>query len=182
MRVNPYWLQGIYPTKYIVTERKNNMYKIFLACPISKYLDGNEFTDNNFRTFITDVYDLCKRYSDNVFFSLKREDFGKERMEDDVCTPLDYVGIKECDLVIAIPEDSMGVAVELGWASASNKDIILVLDDNYSYSPLVKALGTVTSCDIIDLKENLGYYSTRKKILNRIEQRLAARAPRISVL
>ncbi|WP_054742641.1 nucleoside 2-deoxyribosyltransferase [Cellulosilyticum ruminicola] len=151
------------------------MCKIFLACPISKYLNGEDFTNYRFKQFIISIYELCKKYSDDVFFALDREKFGKERMQDDVCTPLDFVGMKDTDLVIAIPEDSMGVAVELGWASALGKEIILILDQEYKYSPLVKALGTVTPCEIIELPEEDKYNLAQNEILTILGQKIADR-------
>ncbi|MDR0923002.1 MAG: nucleoside 2-deoxyribosyltransferase [Hungatella sp.] len=151
------------------------MYKIFIACPISKYLREEEFTNLLFKQFITKVYELCRKYSDNVFLALEREKYGKARMEDEVCTPLDYKEMEESNLVIAIPEDSMGVAVEIGWASALKKDVILMLDHDFSYSPLVKAIGTVVSCDIIDLPVGNKYSMQECGILNSLEEKIAAR-------
>ncbi|MBR4410209.1 MAG: nucleoside 2-deoxyribosyltransferase [Firmicutes bacterium] len=119
------------------------MKKIFIGCPITKYLDHDVFTDDHFRAFIEGMYDLCSEYADEVFLALKREEFGKKLMTD-VCTELDFEEMKTADLVVAIPEDSKGTAVELGWASAMKKKIILVLDRNCRYTPLIYRLGDIT--------------------------------------
>ena len=66
------------------------MKKIFIGCPISKYLDGNSFTNDDFKNFIEELHLLCKKYSDTVFLALEREAFGVKRMEDDLCTRLDF--------------------------------------------------------------------------------------------
>ena len=131
--------------------------KIFIACPISKYLHKNGM-DPNFEKFIISVYDICNQYSSNVFMALHREKFGKARMEDDVCTPLDYMEMKQSDIVIAIPEDSQGVAVELGWASAMNKKILVILNDNFCHSPLINAIHTVTEAKYYKISGIDGYH------------------------
>lgn len=119
---------------------------IFIACPISKYLTETGM-DKEFENFIKKVYSVCKEYTSKVFLALKREEYGKARMDDHVCTPLDYQEMEKADLIIAIPEDSQGVAVELGWASAMNKQVFLILNKNYNISPLITALHTVTNAE-----------------------------------
>ena len=41
---------------------ENKKYKkIFIACSISKYIDGNKFTDSNYRKFTEKLYDgICQ--------------------------------------------------------------------------------------------------------------------------
>lgn len=147
------------------------MYKIFIACPISKYLteDGMNL---NFETFIQEVYEVCKTYTSNVFMALYREDYGKARMEDHICTPLDFEEMQESDLVIAFPEDSMGVAVELGWASALKKKVVLILNEKDKSSPLIRALNTVTDVEKIHTSLQNGYYSEKEYIIGRIKEYL----------
>ena len=45
----------------------------------------------------------------------------------DTCTELDFEEMKTADLVVAIPEDSKGTAVELGWASCMKLKYCLFL-------------------------------------------------------
>lgn len=124
------------------------MKKIFVACPITKYIDNNTFTDAHFKHFIEKMYDFCEHYADEVFFALKREQYGKKLMTD-VCTELDFEEMKTSDIVIAIPEDSKGVAVELGWASVMCKKIVLILNKECRYTPLISGLGDITDASII---------------------------------
>lgn len=128
--------------------------KIFIACSISKYIDGNRFIDSNYRRFTEKLYNICSTYSDYVFMALRREKYGKKLMKE-MCTELDFDEMKATDLVVAIPEDSKGVAVELGWASVLKKRIVLVLDRNKRYTPLVSGLGDMTRVKIIWYENNL---------------------------
>lgn len=147
------------------------MKKIFIACPISKYLDGNSLNEG-FERFIKNVYNTCKLYTNNVFMALYREKYGKNRMKDDICTPLDYEEMKDTDIVIAIPEDSQGVAIELGWASAMNKKIMLIMDKEGNYSPLINALDTIGNVDKYIECINNNYLAVEKKILSGISSYL----------
>ena len=65
------------------------MKKIFIACPISKNIDGNKFINNDFKIFIEELYKLCQKYASNVFLALRREEYGKKMMKD-TCTELDF--------------------------------------------------------------------------------------------
>lgn len=124
------------------------MNKIFIACPISKYINGNEFINDTFRSFIEGLHDLCINYSSEVFLALNREEFGKNLMTD-ACAVLDFEEMKTSDFVIAIPEDSMGVAVELGWATILKRETLLLLDRQQRYTPLISGMGDITNTTII---------------------------------
>lgn len=131
------------------------MEKIFIACPISKYINKNNFTNDNFKNFIEELYGVCEKYVPNVFLALRREEYGKNLMKDS-CTELDFNEMKTTDLVVAIPEDSKGVAVELGWASCMKIKVFLILDKKQKYTPLISGLNNVTDTEIIwyDILDN----------------------------
>lgn len=140
------------------------MEKIFIACPISKYIDGDQFIDDEFKIFIEELYSICQKYVPNVFLALKREKYGKNLMKD-TCVTLDFEEIKNADLVIAIPEDSKGTAVELGWASSMSIQVLLLLDCNQRYTPLISGLNNITDTEIIWYDGNLN-----KDILSNIDR------------
>lgn len=123
--------------------------KIFIACPITKYLDANTLISPEYEDFIKIIYKKCCAFSKNVFLALEREKYGKALMEGHECTLFDYREMIDSDIVIALPEDSMGVAVELGWASAMRKQIFLILDDRYTYSPLIESLDIISTVTIL---------------------------------
>ena len=142
------------------------MKKIFIACPISKYIEGNEFTNNEFKQNIERIYDICQKYTSNIFLALRREEYGKKLMKD-ICTELDFEEMKNSDIIVAIPEDSKGTAVELGWARCMKKRIILILDHTQRYTPLVSGLKDITDTDIIWYENNID-----KDTLFNIEKRI----------
>lgn len=147
------------------------MKKIFIACPISKYIDGNNFINDDFRFFIENMYETCQKFVPEVFLALRREEYGKKLMTN-VCTELDYNEMKTTDLVVAIPDDSMGVAVELGWASCMKKKILLILNRNQRYTPLISGLNDITDTEIVwyDGELNKEILSNVDKIIQKISK------------
>lgn len=140
------------------------MEKIFIACPISKYINNDEFINDEFKMFIENLYDICQKYANKVFLALRREEYGKKLMKD-TCTELDFEEMKTTNMVVAIPEDSKGTGVELGWASYMNKKIILILDRNQRYTPLISGLNDIADTEIVWYNDILD-----KNVLNKVEK------------
>lgn len=145
--------------------------KIFIACPFIKFIDGNKFVNNKFRRFTEKLYYLCSKYSSDVFLALKREEYGAKPLKFYSCS-MDLNEAKNSDIIIAIPDDSMGVAVEIGWASSMNKIVILVLNSRQKYSPLIANIHKITPGKVIyyenygktllsDIRETLEYLKSR---------------------
>lgn len=140
-----------------------NNKKIFIACPISKYLTDDGI-DKDFEIFIKEVFSICKEKSDNVFLALEREEYGKKKMYGSDCTTADYEEMKDTNILIAFPEDSMGVAVEMGWASALGKDILVFVDKKYKQSELVKSINSVANGMRSEIDTTNGYTKELEKI------------------
>ncbi len=139
------------------------MNKIFIACPFIKYVDGSGFTSASYKEFTEDLYELCLKYAPNVFLALKREEYGAKPIEFYSCK-MDLDELINSDIIIAVPDDSMGVAVELGWASAHNKYIVLLLSEKQRYSALVKNITTITPGHVI------WYKGDEKNVLPEIDR------------
>lgn len=123
------------------------MLKIFISCPFNKYIKDNVFIDKRIRKFTEDLYNTCLEYANEVFLALKREDYGAKPLLSYSCT-MDLDEMANSDLIIAIPEDSMGVAVELGWATMLTKEIIFVLDKS-CYDPYILDINTITKGAVV---------------------------------
>lgn len=120
-------------------------FKGFLACPISQHLRGDLLElPPEYERFIRRIYAAVRSDCDEVFLALEREGWGRSLMPGEICTPLDFAEMKRCDVVVAYPGASCGVAVELGWASALGKPLILLLDPAATYSPIIRELGHVS--------------------------------------
>jgi len=145
------------------------MNRVFIGCPISKFVDMGGDIDPSFLYFIKGIHAVCKEYAGEVFLALDREQYGKAIMPGDMCVPLDYKGMVECDLFIAIPEDSMGVAVEIGWASAHGKELLVFLDQRFSYSPLIKSIHTIARAKVVEYRHE-NYEASFEVLKGHIEE------------
>ena len=143
--------------------------KIYLASPISKYVRTG-MNDDYINTLDT-VYGTLNKYGE-TYYPLKKEAYGedKEKGKGDVCTPIDFKKVNEADLIVAFPEDSQGVSVEIGWASAAKKDIIVFIDKAYHQSELIRHIDTITKTVKIIIDTTDGYRNEADKILNGINK------------
>jgi len=75
----------------------------------------------------------------------KRESWGANFMAPEECTRLDYENIRDCDLFVAFPGHpaSPGTHIEIGWASALGKPMILLLEEGGTYAFLIHGLHVV---------------------------------------
>ncbi|EAU64711.1 putative (deoxy)cytidine deoxyribosyltransferase [Stigmatella aurantiaca DW4/3-1] len=89
-----------------------------------------------------------------VFNAHRRELWGREFMKPEECTRLDFEEIQSSDAFVAFPgaPASPGTHVELGWASAMRKPVILLLEEGKEYAFLVRGLHTVTDVTSIYYK------------------------------
>lgn len=141
--------------------------KIFIACPISKYLTEDGIY-KEFEIFIKNIYDFCQDISAITFLALDREEYGKKKMYGSDCTTADFNEIQNTDLLIAFPEDSMGVSVELGWASALGIETIVFIDKKYKQSELVKSINSIVKGKAFNIDTTYGFLSQIDIIKNAI--------------
>ncbi len=126
--------------------------RIFLAAPFTRYLkEGRNVFCESAYTKITQCLTLLRGHGCSVFSAHEREDFGRDLMSPSLCTRLDFEEMVQSDLMVALMDnDSFGVCVELGWASALNKPIILVIPDGKSFvSPLVEGIGQISKMSVV---------------------------------
>ncbi|GAA0477131.1 nucleoside 2-deoxyribosyltransferase [Streptomyces sp. NPDC046215] len=79
----------------------------------------------------------------------RREAWGAELMPPDTCTRLDQDGIRDADVFVALPgaPPSPGTHIEIGWASAFDKPIVLLLERGREYTFLVRGLDSVATVE-----------------------------------
>ena len=116
-----------------------------VIAPFTLEVDSDTETLNSGRRELLErIILLLESEGHDVSSAQKREAWGKEIMPPETCTPLDYVGIRNADVVVAIPGDpaSGGTHIELGWATAHGKQLVVLLEQDRYYSPLVYGLGS----------------------------------------
>lgn len=133
--------------------------RIFLAFPFTSYLtqdgDGKYQLYPQLKSLLLRIESALVQNGHTVFLSHQREEFGAKLWEGDICTPFDMLEMRRADCVIALPEKSYGVHIELGWATAMGKPVFLVLDESQQFtSPLLQGLSCVGHTQIIPVSQN----------------------------
>ncbi|MBD5574782.1 5-hydroxymethylcytidine 5'-monophosphate nucleosidase subunit BcmB [Clostridium botulinum] len=135
--------------------------RVFLAAPFKGTIkEKQSIMKEQEKKRIEDLILFLEEKGLEVDNAHKREEWGANFMSPDQCTKLDYDAIKECDLFIAFPgvPVSPGTHIEIGWASAMGKEIILLLaekEENYAY--LIRGLHTVSNVHYIIYNEEKEY-------------------------
>ncbi|MFF0452882.1 nucleoside 2-deoxyribosyltransferase [Nocardia africana] len=82
----------------------------------------------------------------------RREHWGEAFLEPDDFTRLDHNEIAAADLLVAVPGPpaSLGTHIELGWASALRKPILLLLERGEDYALMVYGLRHITRTAIVE--------------------------------
>ncbi|HET9898410.1 MAG TPA: nucleoside 2-deoxyribosyltransferase [Streptosporangiaceae bacterium] len=101
---------------------------------------------------------LIRRLEDDgceVHNAHRREGWGAASMTPEECTRLDFTEISRCDVFVAFPGHpaSPGTHVEIGWASAMGKPIVLLLNEGCDYAFLIRGLHTVARVTYLAIGE-----------------------------
>jgi hypothetical protein len=152
----------------------NDRHLAFLAGPFKGILDAET---GMIGAFERDRYEALINHLDARGYSVhnahKRESWGANFLTPEECTRLDYENIRDCDLFVAFPGHpaSPGTHVEIGWASAFGKPMILLLEERNTYAFLVQGLHVVGDVSYVSMptgKIGLEHFATA---LERFEAR-----------
>jgi nucleoside 2-deoxyribosyltransferase len=122
--------------------------KLFLAGPF-KALVSNEssgMSESDISIFMS-IIEFFEGRGWEVHCAHRREQWGREFMTPAECTVIDYNEIASSDVLVAFPgvPASPGTHVELGWASAMKKPIVLLMEADGEYAFLVRGLEEITA-------------------------------------
>ena len=118
----------------------------FLAGPFKAIVDPETGVMS---TFDRDRYEALIGHLETRGYTVhnahRRESWGANFLSPEECTRLDYEQIRDCDLFVAFPgrPASPGTHIEIGWATAFGKPLILLLEEGHTYAYLVQGLHTV---------------------------------------
>jgi nucleoside 2-deoxyribosyltransferase len=149
------------------------MKRLFLAGPFKALVSKETqiMSEDNIKQF-SNIIEYFEKINWSIHCAHKRESWGKKFMTPTQCTRIDYDEIDKCDYFIAFPgiPPSPGTHIELGWASAMKKNIILLLEEGEEYAYLVQGLGEIST--IRELRYNTEQGVDTKKIeaiINKLE-------------
>lgn len=136
---------------------------IFVGGPIQHAMDGGSFNPELRRLIAAVIAELGERGA-RIVSAHVAEEFGAA--DQSQFTPAsvslrDWAWMRECDVYVALwPTDaegeliqSAGTAIELGWASATRKPVVIALNDDtpHQYSHLVHGLANLTKVVYVSL-------------------------------
>lgn len=145
---------------------KANQLNIFVGGPIQYALASKDF-DQSLKSLISSVIEQLSSNGCNIFSAHVAEKFGVDThlFDPDKVTRRDFAWMQACDAFIVIlpsaedgqPYRSDGTHVELGWASALGKPVIVLTHEHCvkKFSHLVQGLGELTSVIIADMEKVL---------------------------
>lgn len=132
--------------------------KVFFAIPYSQLCNEKYEVKKEYRIFLEKLVNETKRLGCDYFLAHERENWGKEYSSAEESTQIDFNTIKNSDLVCVIPgvPNSGGVHVEIGWASANKRKMIIFLKKDYHYSPMVTGIHKITNVQYHYYDEDFG--------------------------
>ncbi|MDX7992159.1 nucleoside 2-deoxyribosyltransferase [Xenorhabdus littoralis] len=135
------------------------MKKMFLAGPFKSLVDPDThiMAHKNIKK-LQSIIEYFEERGWSVHCAHKREKWGREFMTPAQCTLIDYEEISQCDYFVAFPgiPASPGTHIEMGWASAMKKPVVLLLEENEEYAFLVQGLGEITSVKTLRYNKESG--------------------------
>ncbi len=142
--------------------------KAFISAPYTKKSSNQnsphkgQIVDTAFINFLNSIDSLVRSFGIETFFPHRDlHHWGKTKLSEEYIGKKSLEEIKKSDLMIAYPEESVGVNIELGWASVLKKQVIILINENENVSMMYPALNGITNAhivkfrDITDLREKL---------------------------
>lgn len=132
----------------------NGVRSVFLAGPFMGLVDPetNSMPSAEQLPFLT-LIEHFEKQGLEVYNAHRREAWGAQVLAPEQCTPLDQLEIRKADVFVAIPgiPPSPGTHVEIGWASAFDKPVVLLLEAGREedYGFLVRGLGSVAAVEFV---------------------------------
>lgn len=121
------------------------------------------------RRRIGEVVDYLEEVGFEVFNAHRRERWGEAMLAPEECTKRDFEEISLADAFVGFPGDpfSPGTHVELGWASALAKPMILIVDDLDAHAFLVRGLHAVANVTYLEGLSGAELLSALRQALDR---------------
>lgn len=130
--------------------------KIFVAAPFGSKLDSAGTFDAGYRERLERLHRSLESAGHSIFASQRNEEWGHAPLPPEDYVPVDYRELASSDVIVAVlgANPSLGVCIELGWASALRIPIIVVGKHAHS-STMISGLHRVSTVHYIaaDLEE-----------------------------
>jgi nucleoside 2-deoxyribosyltransferase len=153
------------------------MPKAYIAAPFTSRMANKkhgiygELSDSDYKKFLLDIESIVK--SEGFSTVLPHRDisfWGKPpNLDLGECNKKYFDEINSSDIFIAYPEMSRGVHIELGWAIAHKKRIVLLVKEGFDLGTVIPGLKAVAKMDIISFKDMRELEIKLKKYLHKVK-------------
>jgi hypothetical protein len=129
--------------------------KVFLSAPLTQYVDPNDPSAmDHFRTHWSRIASALERNGHEVFSAHKREAWGSNLDSPESALKADIAGLIKSKLVIAYigHPPSPGVQLELGYAIATHKQMLIFVDFGQKEPYLVRGFSGLPNAEVIDIE------------------------------
>ena len=136
--------------------------KIFLSAPFTDKVDKNtDLIDPTYRDWLEKLIFFIEKRNHQIISSHVREAWGKKRDLPEVAIVNDFTSIREADMLIAYIGDppSLGVQMELGYASSYHKKIVILCDSGTRLPFMVEGLHKITEVCLIRFENSEDLFS-----------------------
>lgn len=137
--------------------QKGGVVKVFVAAPFSSMINSQGFFMKQYRERLSQLHKSIEESGHSVFASQRNENWGNAPLKPEEYVSIDYHELSFSDVVVAVlgARPSLGVCIELGWASALGIPIIVV-GKRVSASTMISGLHRVSKVNYIpaDLEDS----------------------------
>ena len=150
--------------------------KVYIAAPYtSKSIQNSprhgEIKDAAYINFLDSIESVVRSLDFQTFLPHRDlHQWGKANLSEDEVGKRSMEELKNADLLIAYPEQSVGVNIELGWASAFKKKVLILLNESSRVSIMHSGLKGVTDSKIIQFKDIMDLRTKLREELSSIKQ------------
>ena len=131
------------------------MTKIYISAPFKTFTNDIEnrfygvFSDKEYQEFLEAVDDLLTEKGFETCLPHRDEGlWGEAYILPEDIAEICFRRIRDCDIFLCFPGTSRGVHIEVGYAAALHKEIIVLLPEGERESTLLRGLDKVTTFDV----------------------------------
>lgn len=124
------------------------------SAPNNSHSAHGQIIDTSYINFLDMIESVIREQGFETFLPHRDlHNWGTADVDEDEIGKRSIDELKSSDLLVAYPEQSVGVNIELGWASAFKKKILILLNENSRVSIMHSGLKGVTDSKIIKFKD-----------------------------
>lgn len=150
--------------------------KAYIAAPytsksIKEHQHHGEIRDLSYMNFLEAIESTLQSSGLETFLPHRDlHNWGKSTISEEEVGRISFEKLKDSDILVAYPEQSVGVNIEIGWASAFKKKILILINEHDRISVMHTGLCGVTDSKIITFRDLIDLRTKLREELSDIKQ------------